>query len=257
MIETQQRTADGKPAGTLARRQGFTLIELLVVVAIIALLSAILLPALSRAKTRAKGIQCVSNLRQMGAAAQIYTGDNADAYPVAYYWDEDSGTDYAWDLTTIEGDSNQIIPGLLWGGSGNIKIQQCPAFTGNADWLTDPYTGYNYNTSYIGHGQGEAIPEPAKNSAVHHPAKTVIFGDGQYANGADKFMRAPFPNPGDDFQGRYSGTQGFRHNGRTNAGFCDGHTEILSTCCTNNSENAAIAPGTGFLSTDNSLYNLE
>ena len=258
MIETQQRAAGRQPARTSANRQGFTLIELLVVMAIIALLSAILLPALSRAKTRAKSIQCVSNLRQMGIAAQVYIGDTADVYPVAYYWDDINNIDYAWDLTTLENDGNRVIPGLLWGGSGNVQIQQCPSFAGSADWLQDPYTGYNYNTSYIGHGQFEDVPDPAKNSAVHHPAKTVIFGDGQYAGGADKFMRAPFPNPGDeDFSGRYSGTQGFRHNGRTNAGFCDGHVASLSTCCTNNSENAAVAPGTGFLSNDNSLYDLE
>ena len=100
---------------------------------------------------------------------------------------------------------NTVIPGLLWEGRTSLQIQQCPSFTGSANWLTDPYTGYNYNTSYIGHGQDESIPDPAKSSDVRHPAKTVLFGDGQYAAGADKFMRAPLPNPGDaDFSGRWS-----------------------------------------------------
>jgi prepilin-type processing-associated H-X9-DG protein len=70
-------------------------------------------------------------------------------------------------------------------------------------------------------------------------------------------MRAPFPNPGDaNFSGgRYAGTQGFRHERRSNAAFCDSHVESLSTSCTNNADGAAmVAPGTGFLSNDNSLY---
>jgi prepilin-type processing-associated H-X9-DG protein/prepilin-type N-terminal cleavage/methylation domain-containing protein len=242
------------------RNDAFTLIELLLVIAIIAILAALLLPALSRSQAEAKRIQCLSNLRQMEVAAQVYVADNDGSYPVAYWLVTENGVNIseAWDLTTIAGSPNRVIPGLLWEGQGNPQVQQCPSFTGGANWLTDPYTGYNYNTSYLGHGQGETIPAPAKNSAVLHPAKTVIFGDGQYAGGADKFMRAPFPNPGDaNFWGRAFGTQGFRHNGRSNAAFCDGHAESLSACCTNNSENAAVAPGTGFLSPSNSLYDLE
>ncbi|MGA2800880.1 MAG: prepilin-type N-terminal cleavage/methylation domain-containing protein [Verrucomicrobiota bacterium] len=242
-----------------SRNSGFTLIELLVVMAVIAVLSAMLLPALSSSKAAAKRIQCLNNLRQMDIAAQIYVGDYDSSYPVAYWYATENGVNisYAWDLTTIEGSPYCVIPGLLWEGQGNAQIQQCPAFAGSANWLTDPYTGYNYNTSYIGHGQFESIPESAKDSAVIHPTKTVIFGDGQYSSGADKFMRAPFPNPGDaDFWGRTSGTQGFRHQNRSNAAFCDGHAESLSACYTNNSEGASVAPGTGFLSPSNSMYDL-
>ena len=60
--------------------------------------------------------------------------------------------------------------------------------------IRDPFTGYNYNTSYIGHGQFERIQEPVKASAVRHPDATVLFGNGQYSGGANKFMRAPL-NP--------------------------------------------------------------
>jgi prepilin-type N-terminal cleavage/methylation domain-containing protein/prepilin-type processing-associated H-X9-DG protein len=255
-----------KPGGAritarrVPRKSGFTLIELLVVVAIIAILAAMLLPALGNSKAAAKRIQCLGNLRQMGGAVGIYVSDNADLYPVAYWDDTLNGVDYyyAWDLTTMGDNPGTVIPGLLWPGRGNEQIQQCPSFDGAANWLTDPYTGYNYNTSYLGHGQDEDIPEPAKGSTVRHPAKTVIFGDGQYAGGADKFMRAPWPNPGDaDFWGRNSGTQGFRHQNRSNAAFCDGHSESLPGCCTNNVEDAVVAPGTGFLSVSNSLYDLD
>ena len=248
-------------SGDAPSARAFTLIELLVVMAIIALLASIMLPALSRAKTRAKRVSCLSNLRQMVFAAHAYTVDNEDSYPVAYYTLKVDGVihSFAWDLATIGGSSPHVIPGILWDSAGNIAVQQCPSFDGKANWLVDPYTGYNYNTSYIGHGEFENIPEPAKAKDVKRPAKTVIFGDGQYAAGANKFMRAPWPNPGDDsFSGRWAGTQGFRHEKRSNAAFCDGHAESLRdryTANQNGSNN--VAPGTGFLSSDNYMYDLK
>ena len=64
-----------------AEKRGFTLIELLVVIAIIAILAGLLLPALARAKTKAQGISCLNNMRQLQLASMLYAGDNNDSFP--------------------------------------------------------------------------------------------------------------------------------------------------------------------------------
>jgi prepilin-type processing-associated H-X9-DG protein/prepilin-type N-terminal cleavage/methylation domain-containing protein len=240
----------------------FSLVELLVVIGIIALLLAILLPALSAARESSKRVQCLSNLRQMAIAAQSYVINNNGLFPVAYYDAYEGTTTYsfAWDLTTTYGPGRptEVAAGLLWKGhtKGPVTIHQCPSYEGKANYLVDPFTGYNYNTSYIGHGQNESIPSPAKAVTIRQPAAVALFGDGQYIAGANKFMRAPFPSPGDaSFGGRWAGTQGFRHRKMTNVAFCDGHAESLRDRFIDNADGAVnVAASTGFLSKDNTLY---
>jgi prepilin-type processing-associated H-X9-DG protein/prepilin-type N-terminal cleavage/methylation domain-containing protein len=237
--------------------RGFTLVELLVVIGIIALLIALLLPVLNKARRAAQSTACLNNLRQMAIAATAYVAENHGSYPPAH-WDNAPASplvQQSWDYTRSGG---VITPGLLWAGQTDMRIQQCPAFEGSANAPGDPYTGYNYNTSYIGRGKGEGAP--AKATEVRHSSETILFGDGQWALGANKYMRAPYPSPTEDpivygagSVANAAGAQGFRHGGRTNVAFCDGHAESLAHCFSSPN----TAPGTGFISADNSLYDLQ
>jgi prepilin-type processing-associated H-X9-DG protein len=82
-----------------------------------------------------------------------------------------------------------------------------------------------------------------------------LFGDGQWANGANKFMRSPLPSPSDShLAARHAGAQGYRHRGRTNVVYVDGHAESRAERFT---AGRPVAPNTGFISEDNALYDLQ
>ena len=250
-----------RPAPSAARRAAFTLVETLVVVAVLGALAALLVPAVGRARESARAAACASNLRQLTAAALAYAGEHRGQFPWGM---RREGAELAcWDF--VVGADGTARPGLIWDlvpGEGEKRVLQCPSFAGGAaNWRGDPFTGYNYNCSYVGKVEGDAGARaaPARLAQVAEPARTALFGDGQYAGGANKFMRAPVRDRAWDGSGssvREAGTQGFRHRGRTNVAFCDGHVEALDRPYRRGAE-GFVADGCGFLSPDNALYSLE
>ncbi|HIJ67783.1 MAG TPA: prepilin-type N-terminal cleavage/methylation domain-containing protein [Planctomycetes bacterium] len=257
------------------RHKAFTLIELLVVMTVVVLLAGILMPSLAATRQIGKRLVCLSNLRQMVIAANSYLANCNEYYPLASFVDKSQAGEGVqknceWDFCKVYrfGQMSECKPGALWQGETNLKIQQCPAFKGNANSPGDQFTGYNYNVSFIG-GIMECAEDgrlTGTNSTraleVRNPARCVIFGDGQYVDGANKFMRSPWLGTletNDDLKLKPYGTQGFRHLGKTNVAYCDGRAETLAERYTETHEDLIdlIAENTGFLSPDNSSYDLK
>ncbi len=272
---------------------GFTLVELLVVVSITSTLLAVLMPSLNKVREQAKRVYCLSNMRQMTIAANTYVNSNDQHFPISQWFDDKKS--YGWDYV-VDNVSNKIEPGLLWQGETIDKVNQCPSYKGSNNWsATQTYTGYNYNTSYIGHGQGEnttlnytgqVISHPlwpsfykivmsAKINQVRSPGTCALFGDGHYSAGANKMMRSPFIWDGDnELSLKTAGTQGYRHNNQTNVAWVDGHATSKSEFYTDSynlitggsidrvkadidSYNKTAKIKIGFLSPDNSAYDLK
>ncbi len=230
-----------------ASNRGFTLIELLVVIGIIAILAAILLPALGRARQQALSVQCVNNLRQLFLANTMYANENGGRYCAAApdinvgfggrtRWHGVRATaDNTTDFDPKKGPLSEYLP--------DARVKECPVFTefrrsGEVPNAFESGTGgYGYNKAYIG-GTDYLNPFPESCRAttldgrVGNPGETIMFADAAMPQEGYlveySFVEPPyFPtvgNPhGEADWGFSSPSIHFRHNGRANILWCDGH----------------------------------
>ncbi len=233
----------------MQKRRAFTLIELLVVIAIIAILAAILFPVFSRAREKARQAACQSNLRQLTLAFLMYAQDYDETFPPAYYFYDGWSHEVAWDFH-MDWTSGTAHGGLIWPYTKNKQINACPSFHGEA-WGR-PYTGYAYNTSYIGAVPAEG-KRPASMAEISHPAETVLLADSAWCSGGNPAGNNYLRAPSDPIYAWIGPNVHFRHNDTANVAYCDGHVKAVAR----KFNQSANCPDLGDLSKDDSAYDLK
>ncbi len=211
----------------------FTLTELLVVVAIIAILAALLMPAISRSKAKAHKIACIGNLHQLGIGLQSFVTDN-HAYPSII--GPSNSENPGWWASQLEsggfGDSTSIT-NFIYAG-----VWHCPSAPDIRPWpgpgKGEPFISYGYNVFGVSRGQyalglhGNFIPgatvisnhpgfAPVREFEVTAPAAMMAIGD-SFA-GDLRFIRLDLA-----YLDKY-GRATARHQGKVDVLFCDGHVE--------------------------------
>jgi prepilin-type N-terminal cleavage/methylation domain-containing protein/prepilin-type processing-associated H-X9-DG protein len=152
------------------KRKAFTLIELLVVIAIIAILAAMLLPALSAAKQRAWTTSCISNLRQVGLGMRMFADENSEFYP-------ESGTDIYWNNTDYEppaGSGLQSWMQQIYSNVGNTNVYRCPGNVQLPEPMQGPFNYFNGVRAAFVTADGFA---PVKVTRILYPSAYVLSGD--------------------------------------------------------------------------------
>ncbi len=255
-------------------RRAFTLVEVLVTTSIMSVLIALTTVCIHKVVTAAKSSTCSNNLRQMGVAAQMYAANHRASFPAAvvYFQEASSIRTVAWDFESVE--SGATMPGALTAYTDHpLNAMQCPEFQ-TASTSAQPLTGYNYNTTFIGHEgfypavdqagvmqDGWSRVRPGLNASQRrHASLVALFADAGFRGASNKFMRAPGNTVEGDRSMIHAGTNAFRHAGCCNACFLDGHSAVFTQPCTSAFSNAQLLkfvtdfPKNGFLSGDDSAY---
>jgi prepilin-type N-terminal cleavage/methylation domain-containing protein len=213
---------------------GFTLIELLVVIAIIAILAALLLPALAKAKAKGQRISCLNNLRQVSLLFQYYTDENRDVFP-AHFSDDYNITNF-W-ASFIVGSSTMPV--------AYSNIFHCPVLSHaeNADGITFQWQfnalglGYGYNAFFLGlapHASPEidwGVSSSAwfKRTQIIRPTDCLLVGDclkKNYPSASGAYsLNIWWPNAGMQPGDLNEGVDTFRHTPYGVVVFTDGHSE--------------------------------